>query len=294
MKSPLPIRNGVAASYLWLPEGNLPPLLAFLEQHFPDVAPAIWIERIRKGEVVDGNGVQLSAHSPCRRGMCIFYYRELDGETPIPFQAHILHRDAHILVADKPHFLPVIPSGRFLHETLLVRLKKQLDLPHLTPIHRIDRETAGVIIFSHNPASRSAYQSLFNKREIAKTYEALAPPLTDRQFPFTHRSRMVDGTPFFLMQEVPGEPNSETEIDLIEARGALNLYRLHPITGKRHQLRLHMASLGIPIVNDSFYPQVQACKGDDYSQPLQLLARAIAFTDPLDGALRRFESTRQL
>src|SRR5437879_5199729 len=183
LNTPLPIREGVAPSYLWLPHGQWENMLAFLEQRFPDVATITWIARMQKGEVVDGNGLRLNPDSPYRRGACIFYYRELEGETPIPFEEHIIFQDEHILVVDKPHFLPVIPSGRFLHETLLVRLKKKLQLEHLTPIHRLDRETAGVVIFSHNPSSRGAYQSLFQKRAVDKVYEALARPLADVQFP---------------------------------------------------------------------------------------------------------------
>lgn len=294
MKTPLPIRDGVAPSYVWLQPGPWPQLRDFLRERFPEVAAATWQDRMARGEVVDGDGVRLSPDSRYRPGIRIFYYRELEGETPIPFEEQILHRDAHILVVDKPHFLPVIPSGRFLHETLLVRLKKKLQLPDLTPIHRLDRETAGVIIFSHNAASRGAYQSLFQKRAVHKVYEALAPTLHGRTFPFTYRSRMVDGTPFFRMQEVAGEANSETQIDLIEQRGALSLYRLQPVTGRKHQLRVHLAALGIAIVNDAFYPDLRACKADDMTQPLQLLARAIAFIDPIDGSRRHFESLRTL
>jgi tRNA pseudouridine32 synthase/23S rRNA pseudouridine746 synthase len=291
---PLPIRDGVAPSYLWLNEDAGGGVLALLAQRFPDVQEAAWRERIARGEVVDGAGLVLRADSPARRGMRIWYYRELEAETPIPFEEQVLFRDEHLLVVDKPHFLPMTPSGRFLHETLLVRLKNKFDLPQLTPIHRLDRETAGVVIFSHCEASRGAYQSLFQKRSVNKVYEALAAPMSGRSFPFTHRSRMVDGTPFFRMQEVPGEPNSETVIDVIEARADAVLYRLEPHTGRKHQLRVHMAGLGAPIQNDAFYPVALPCKGDDFTNPLKLLARAIWFRDPLNGQLRRFDSARSL
>ena len=269
-------------------------MLTFLDQHFPDVGAATWIARMAKGEVVDGRGTRLHPDSSYRRGDRIFYYRELDAETPIPFEEIILHQDAHLVVVDKPHFLPVIPGGRFLHETLLVRLKKKLGLMDLTPIHRLDRETAGVVIFSHNIATRGAYQSLFQKREIDKIYEALAQTAEDLALPLIYRSRMVEGTPFFCMQEIAGEPNSETQIELIEHRGALSLYRLRPVTGRKHQLRVHLAALGIGIVNDAFYPVALPCKADDMSQPLKLLARAIAFQDPVSGLRRDFASNRQL
>lgn len=293
-KPPLPIRDGVAPSYLWLPEGTWQNMLAFLTDRFPAVQAATWISRMDRGEVVDGKGTLLNPNSPYRRGDRIFYYRELETETPIPFEEHILYQDQHILVVDKPHFLPVIPSGRFLHETLLVRLKKKTDLEHLTPIHRLDRETAGIVIFSHNVASRGAYQALFQNRTVKKVYEALAGTLNDTTFPFTRRSRMVEGTPFFRMQEVDGEPNSETCIEVIEQRGGITLYRLHPTTGKQHQLRVHLAALGVPIINDAFYPHALPCKGDDISQPLQLLARSVSFADPLSGEERYFVSNREL
>ncbi len=291
---PLPIRDGVAPSYLWLPEGRWESLLAFLVANYPLVSEAQWRDRMARAEVVDGEGQVLGPASAFKRGMRIWYYRELERETPIPFEEQILFRDEHLLVVDKPHFLPMIPSGRFLQETLLVRLKKKLGLTDLSPIHRLDRETAGVVIFSVQQGSRGAYQSLFQQRSIRKEYEALAAPLHGVEFPFVYRSRMVDGTPFFCMREEPGEPNSETRIEVIEHRPDATLYRLHPHTGRKHQLRVHMAALGIPILNDAFYPVALPCKQDDVSQPLQLLARAISFTDPLSGAERRFESQRTL
>ena len=292
--APLPMRDGVAPSYLWLPEGQWPDMLSFLVERYPQISAAQWRDRMARGEVVNGDGAVLAPDSAYRRGMRIFYYRELERETPIPFQEEILFQDEHLIVVDKPHFLPMTPGGRFVQETLLTRLKKRLDCADLTPIHRLDRETAGVVIFSRQIASRGAYQSLFQRREVRKTYEALAPVLAGRDFPFTYRSRMVDGDKFFLMREEAGEPNSETVIDVIEERGGVNLYRLQPHTGRKHQLRVHLASLGIPIVNDAFYPVALPCKEDDMSQPLQLLARAIDFTDPLSGAPRHFESRRSL
>ncbi|MBV6324223.1 pseudouridine synthase [Duganella violaceipulchra] len=293
-RAPLPMRDGVAPSYLWLPEGQWPDLLTFLIARYPDVTEASWRDRMARREVMDGDGNALAPHSAYRRGMRIFYYRELDAETPIPFEEEVLFMDEHLVVVDKPHFLPMIPTGRFLHETLLVRLKKKLGEQDLTPIHRLDRETAGVVIFSRRQDSRGAYQSMFQKRVIEKEYEALAPRLQGREFPFTYRSRMVDGDKFFIMKEEVGEPNSETLIDVIEHRADCTLYRLHPHTGRKHQLRVHLSSLGIPIINDAFYPVALPCKQDDVSQPLKLLARRIAFTDPLSGERREFHSRRSL
>jgi tRNA pseudouridine32 synthase/23S rRNA pseudouridine746 synthase len=292
---PLPIKNGVAPSYLWITDTLAGGMLRFLAERFPDVSIESWTARLSRGEVVDAQGTPLAADSQVRQGTRIWYYRELEEpETPVPFEERVLFQDEHLLVADKPHFLPTIPTGRFLQETLLVRLKRKYDLPHLTPIHRLDRETAGVVIFSHNPATRGKYQSLFQKRAIRKVYEALAAPIEGRSFPFTYRSRMVDGEKFFVMKEEEGEPNSETIVELLERRGEVARYRLHPHTGRKHQLRLHLASLGAPIINDAFYPVALPCKGDDFSAPLQLLARSIAFDDPLTGEAREFASEREL
>ncbi len=304
--APLPVRNGLAPSYCWLPPGTWPDLLSFLTQRFPAIASAIWLARMARGEVVAANGAVMRPDSRYRPGLQIFYYRELEQETPIPFQEQILFQDAHLLVVDKPHFLPVTPTGRFVQECLLVRLRQQQDLPDLTPIHRLDRETAGVVIFSLQRASRGAYQALFRERAVQKVYEAVAPLRADWMspsgwvtgLPMVYRSRIEPANapdkPFFAMHEVAGEANAETEIRILRHDGNLALYQLHPVTGRTHQLRVHMAALGVPILNDAFYPITLPCKGDDVSQPLQLLARSIAFIDPITGLERAFASQRQL
>lgn len=292
--SPLPMRAGVTPSYLWLQKGAWKTMLEFLLHRFPNISCEIWQRRMAHGEVVDDAGNAIAATSPYRWGRRIFYYRELECEPVIPFEEHVLFKDQHILVVDKPHFLPVIPSGRFLHETLLVRLKKKYQLPHLSPIHRLDRETAGVMIFAINPDTRGAYQSLFQQRVVEKEYEAVAPSLTNKNLPLIYRSRLEAGSPFFCMQEVLGEPNSETYIEHIEDIGTYSRYRLRPTTGRKHQLRVHLAALGSPILNDTFYPVVLPCQADDFEKPLQLLAKSIAFMDPINQQQRFFESHRQL
>ena len=298
---PLPMVNGVSPSSQWLPAGPWETILEFLTERFPGVEAATWISRMTKGELVDETGVRLTSGSAYRAGACIFYYRELESEEKIPFEEHVLFQDEHILVVDKPHFLPVIPAGRFLHETLLVRLKKTRELEQLVPIHRLDRETAGVVLFSVNAATRGHYTSLFRNRKVEKVYEALAPALPTVSFPVTRRSRIVRGEPFFRMKEVEGAPNSETCIELSEDAGLLDgaiLYKLLPITGRKHQLRVHLSALGIPILNDQLYPEMRRGKGlgneDDFSNPLKLLAKSISFRDPLTGREHYFESERRL
>lgn len=247
-----------------------------------------------RGQVVDETGLRLNSGSPYRVGACIFYYRELEREKRIPFNECVLYQDEHILAIDKPHFLPVVPAGRFLHETLLVRLRKKGGPESLVPIHRLDRETAGVVLFSLNPTTRGHYTSLFRNRKVKKVYEALAPTLPELSFPLTRRSRMVAGEPFFRMKEVAGKPNSETYIEVLKQMGVVTLYQLSPVTGRKHQIRLHLSALGIPIVNDKLYPDLSFASEDDFSNPLKLLAKSVSFEDPLTGQERYFASARKL
>lgn len=290
----LPTRDGVSPSFAWLPHGSWMTLGAYLAVRFPMVDENSWRERMARGEVIDERGQKLGYDDAFRGGACIYYYRERVGETPIPFEENILFLSDELLVVDKPHFLPVTPGGRFLHETLLVRLKRKTGIDSLAPVHRLDRETAGVMLFSVNPATRSTWQSLFRFRQVDKVYEALAPFRDDLQLPVSVSSRIERDDQFFRVKEVAGEPNAFSRIELIERRGELALYRLLPETGKMHQLRVHMNSLGIPILNDGFYPVALPCKGDDFSAPLKLLARSIRFRDPLTGDMRCFDSGRQL
>ncbi|MGH8504536.1 MAG: pseudouridine synthase [Stenotrophobium sp.] len=286
--------SGVGPSSVRLPPGTWTTLLDFLDVRFPEVGRATWGARMDEGKVLDTTGTPLGREALYVGETLVHYYREIVDEPHIPFDETVLHRDEHLLVADKPHFLPVIPSGRFVRETLLVRLRQHYTIESLVPIHRIDRGTAGVVIFSCNAATRDAYQALFRRREIHKLYEALAPISDTLSLPLVHRSRLVPGEPFFRMREVPGIANSETHIDIQQRLGVHALYKLQPVTGRKHQLRVHMAALGCPIVNDDFYPQLRAAIGEDYSRPLKLLARAVRFRDPLSGQERYFESSRTL
>ncbi len=191
MKSPLPTVKGVSPCRLCLPSGNWETVLSYLRERFPNVETETWLTRMARGEVVDQFGGCLNPKSLYRAGACLFYYRELSLEQIIPFEESVIYQDEHLLVADKPPFLPVVPAGRFLHETLLVRLRKKGNHEHLVPLHRIDRETAGIVLFSLNPATRGRYASLFNNQKIKKVYQALAPTSESLSFPQVRRSRIV-------------------------------------------------------------------------------------------------------
>ncbi|MDR3454390.1 MAG: pseudouridine synthase [Rhodoferax sp.] len=289
-----PTRNGVGPSCVGLPAGDWPTITDFLVQRFPAIERAVWLQRMQEGHVVDEHGVPVTPARAYQGHLRVYYYRDLVEEPRIPFDEVVLHQDEHLVVVDKPHFLPVTPSGRYLQETLLVRLKRKLGIDTLQPIHRIDLDTAGVVVFSIQSATRDAYHALFRRREVAKQYEAIAPWRADLTFPCVRQSRIVAGTPFFRLCEAAGPANAETRIDVLEVSGPLARYRLEPVTGRKHQLRVHMVALGIPIVNDRFYPSLVNVADDDFSRPLQLLARTIAFTDPVTGQARRFESARRL
>jgi tRNA pseudouridine32 synthase/23S rRNA pseudouridine746 synthase len=293
MHKPPSIR-GLAASTLQLPPGPWPTVLEGLSARFPAVTCATWRERMSRGLVLDGEGREVGPETPYRVGLEVHYYREVEDEAAIPFEERMLHADADLLVADKPHFLPVTPVGGHVRETLLGRLIRRTGNTDLVPLHRIDRETAGLVLFSVDPASRARYQALFRDRRIDKTYEALAPALPDIVFPCIRATRIVRGEPFFCMCEVDGLPNSETRIDVLERGGGLWRYALAPVTGRKHQLRVHMAALGAPIANDRLYPDLRHRAAGDVASPLQLLAKHLAFVDPITGLERAFSSTLAL
>ena len=290
----LPTKNGVGPSCVGLPAGNWRSITDFLVERFPAITREVWLERMAHQLVMDEFGGLVTPERPYPGPMRIYYYRAVDVEARIPFEEAVLYQDDHLVVADKPHFLPVTPSGHYLQETLLVRLKKRLGIDTLIPIHRIDRETAGLVLFSTQPDERNAYQALFRDHAVTKHYEAIAPWRQDLTWPITRKSRIVEDEPFFRQREVPGQPNSETHMDVIEKSGGLARYALSPVTGKKHQLRVHMNALGLPILNDLMYPPVAETPDDDYRLPLQLLAKSIAFTDPVTGQARHFQSQRTL
>jgi tRNA pseudouridine32 synthase/23S rRNA pseudouridine746 synthase len=299
------------SSRIVLPPGGWASVLDFLCERFPAVGREVWIERMARGAVA-GDGAEVHRLAPYRPGTVVTYRREVADEPRIPFEETIVHIDDDLVVVHKPHFLPVMPVGRYVEETLSVRLIRRLGNPDLVALHRLDRATAGLVVFSARPSSRDAYTRLFRDRAIVKTYEAVAAPMPDdapgngnapgndnapadgigrarREFPFVYESRLERGEPFFRVHEVPGKPNARTRIDVIERGERHWLYRLEPVTGRKHQLRVHMAALGAPIVGDPLYPVLRE-EAEGFSEPLRLLARELRFIDPLSGVERVFRS----
>lgn len=290
------MRAGVSASCLALPRMRVSPwatVLDHLAERLPALSRQAWAERMSAGSVLDEAGQPLALDAPYAHGARVYYWRELPQEVRIPFEAGIVFEDELLLVADKPHFLPVTPGGRYVRETLLVRLKDQRGCTDLSPLHRIDRETAGLVVLSKRPQDRDAYQQLFRERRVAKRYQAIARAPGHLAFPLVRHSRIIENEEqFFRMREAQGQANSETRIRVLQVQGERALYELEPVSGKRHQLRVHMHALGLPIEGDQFYPEVRRGpdEAEDFRQPLQLLAQWLAFTDPVSGQAREFSS----
>lgn len=291
---PLPKRHGLDPARLRLPEdGTWATVRDHLVERLTRVPAARIDEMLAEGAIVDLDG-PIAPDAAYVPGGAVWFHRDLPDETPVPFDLPVIHRDDYLLVVDKPHFLATIPRGQHILETALVRLRRDLDLPDLVPAHRLDRTTAGLVMFVVDPARRGAYQTLFHQRRVHKQYEAVAPYDPALTLPRTVRSRIVKERTILRAFEVDGEPNAHTLVELLEHRDGLGRYRLSPQTGRTHQLRLHMNGLGIPILGDDFYPELTDRPVDDFTRPLQLLAATLAFTDPISGAHRRFDSTRNL
>jgi tRNA pseudouridine32 synthase/23S rRNA pseudouridine746 synthase len=291
--------EGVSSSRVYLPAGqSYASLLEFFIVNFPHIERDEWESRFTEGLVMTQEGKAVAASDAYLPNTHLLYFRRLAREPEIPFEEVILFQDEHILVADKPHFLPVTPSGLYLHQTLLNRLKKKTGIQDLSPIHRIDRDTAGLVIFSINPKERAQYQNLFRDRAVKKVYEAIAPYSEGlaNKLPMTYRSRLEESEHFLQMQEVGGESNADTLIELLEVSKYWAKYRLTPGSGKKHQLRCHLNALGVPIRNDQIYPILTPYQeySLDFSKPLQLLAKRISFQDPITGVERVFPSNREL
>lgn len=291
-----PMINGVSASKVFLKKREPMPASVFeyLCEEFQHISTIEWQQRFEDGLIYVADGNQLSRTSAFLAESHVYYYRFLAHEIHVPFEHQILFENEHLLVVDKPHFLTMSPTGQYVQETLLVRLKKQTNNEFLTPIHRLDKETAGVVLFSKKVESRGLYQQMFADRNVQKIYHAIAPYKKELNFPLNIQLRMEKGEPFYTMKIIDGSVNSETDIELLEHNNEWAKYELKPKTGKQHQLRIHLNSLEIPIKNDPFYPMVQHKKEDDFSQPLQLLAKKISFIDPILFTQFSFNSNFEL
>ncbi|MER5363303.1 pseudouridine synthase [Streptomyces sp. NPDC002785] len=296
--APLPQRDGIDPVRLRLPgdpDGRWATVRDHLLARFAGAIGAARVDSmLAEGRFVSVQG-PVPADEPYTTGRYIWFHRDFAPEEPVPFPVGVVHRDEHLVIADKPHFLATTPRGRHITETAVARLRRELDLPGLQPAHRLDRLTAGLVLFVVRPGERGAYQTMFRDRSVRKEYEAVAPYDPELVFPRTVRSRIVKERGVIAAREEPGEPNSESRIELLEHREGLGRYRLLPATGRTHQLRVHMNSLGLPLIHDPVYPVVRAEGAtDEWSHPLQLLAQVLEFTDPVTGEPRRFESGLRL
>jgi tRNA pseudouridine32 synthase/23S rRNA pseudouridine746 synthase len=313
--------NGVGPSTVGIPANTTLSAIDFLSSKFSAISREEWLSRFEAQEILNAVGRVLAPQDSLLKESHLHYYRNIRNEPELPFKATVIFQDDYLVVADKPHFMPVTPGGRYLQQSLLVQLKQQLNLPELSPLHRIDRETAGLVVFSVRAQDRNAYQELFRMRQVEKIYEAIArAPETSTlnpKFPLVHRSLMAEDTQFFRMRELTtdvshshNEFNSETWIDCIERISTQEIaiqsddkkerqwarYLLKPVTGQRHQLRVHMNALGLPLLGDQFYPLVRIGpeENDNFENPLQLLAKSIFFKDPISGFSRSFTSSLSL
>ncbi len=271
-------------------------VLDYLVVKFPYIAESVWRQRLMDGKVHWLNGEMINSSTLYRSQQCVCYYREVEKEPVIPFEEHIIFQDEHILVACKPHFLQVTPGGNYVDECLQSRLRRKTKNDNLQALHRLDRETAGLVLFSVNPETRSDYHTLFEHHKITKTYQAVADIGADAMLckHWVVKNRMEKSNPRFVMHIVSGETNAHSVIDCVDDTGNKGLFELSPVTGKTHQLRVHMQSIGYPILNDKVYPILQPKKEDDFSKPLQLLAKKLEFVDPITKDERVFCSDREL
>jgi len=272
-----------------------PAILDFLVQRFPAVGQSVWEQRILQGKVLDEQGEPITGETPYVPQKRLFYFREVANEPLIPLQEKILWQNDELLVACKPPFLPVTPSGPHVDECLLHRLRRTTGNADLVPLHRIDRETSGLVLFSMNQETRGLYGGLFLSGRIEKTYEALTEvahrPAADD---IMVENRLVRGEPWFRSKVVAGAVNARSRISLVGWADNRAHFLLYPLTGKKHQLRVHMSGLGLSIMNDRYYPELLPKREDDFDKPLQLIARRVSFVDPLSGTRMEFESERKL
>lgn len=334
---PLAQKNGIDPIQLVLPQpeelpeeltsgGRTPATIAdYLIARFYPNDPQIIHARFKTGEVRLDGGTVLTIDSPYMPGERIWYFRELADEPELPSDLPILFEDEHVLAIDKPHFLPTTPRGAYIAQTALTKLRVREGNPLLIPIHRLDRPTAGVLLFAKTVEARRPFQMMFQHRQVSKTYHAVAPvtadPAAAEQALSTEgllvRSHIQKVRDVLQVQQLSEaecaaqgvDPNTLTTARILEtftpspaeaeAWGAerdrpWGLYELAPHTGKTHQLRAHLNLLGAPILGDVLYPRVLPDGPDRPEYPLQLLARTLSFEHPITGEPISLRSGRTL
>ena len=296
--TPLPTPHATddrAPSRLQLPPGPWATVLDGLCARFPSIDRERWLDRMARGLVLDADGDAIDGERLYRRRRGDALLPRGRGRAGIPFDEVVLHVDEHLVVADKPHFLPVMPAGGFVRETLLARLVRRLGNRELVPLHRIDRDTAGLVLFSANPDSRAAYQALFRDAGSTSATRRWRRPLPGRRISRCCgvRDRAAASRSSACAKD-EGRGQQRDADRGARARAKRLALCAEPVTGRKHQLRVHMAALGAPILGDPFYPVLAVPAADDYAHPLKLLAKSLAFVDPLTGEPRRFESRQSL
>lgn len=287
----------VGASVVYLPDTGAPypTLVDFLANRFPQISEETWIKRIIEKKVTSEDSEPVTLDTPYMPNQRLFYFREVVEEPEIPFKEQVVFSNEHFMVVCKPHFLPITPTGPYVQECLLNRLKKQTGNPELTPINRIDRETAGLVLISSKKSSRGLYQQLFMHHQVRKIYEAVTrAPEVFEKIDQVIENRLARGEPWFRMRISKGLANSRTQLRLAECDGKFARFHLQPVTGKKHQLRIHLSSIGLPIINDRLYPELGSILDDNFNKPLQLLSRQVEFQDPVTKKKMVFTSPRQL
>lgn len=301
-RQPLPVRDGVGASVIVVPEDapqRWGSVLAFLQERFAHIPADALNARLARGQILRVDGKPLDAAIGCVPGDRYYYYREIPDEANRLEEETIVFEDDLLVVADKPHFMPVTPGGRYLQETLLVRLRRRLNIDDLAPMHRIDRETAGLVVFTKRPETRGRYQALFESRDVHKTYLAIASSVLVPSLPLRAQHCIVAAEHFMQMRVsedalAPTNAKCDISLDGVLANPEFARYRLRPLTGKKHQLRVQMAALGAPIIGDQIYPHLVDTPHEDPARALQLLAQSLSFVDPISGVERHFATARTL